>query len=52
MVVAIFGSRIREEKAQEYVRLAEQVPGFISYKAYTAADGERVSRYRSAIERS
>ena len=50
MVVAIFRARIREEMADEYVRRAEEMsaiarrmPGFISYKAYTAADGERVS---------
>lgn len=50
MVVVIFRSRIREERAGEYYRQAEDMskiartmPGFISYKAYTAPDGERVS---------
>lgn len=50
MIVAVFRARIREDRAAEYYRKAEEMtqiatnmPGFISYKAYTAPDGERVS---------
>jgi heme-degrading monooxygenase HmoA len=50
MTIAVFRSRIRPERADDYyeqaekmLRLARSLPGFISYKAYTAPDGERVS---------
>jgi len=50
MVVAVFRSRVRDEHAQEYYALADEMaklartmPGFISWKGYTAEDGERVS---------
>lgn len=50
MIVAIFRSRVKEEYAEEYYRLADEMaeiaramPGFISWKGYTADDGERVS---------
>ena len=50
MIVAIFRARVRPENAERYYALADKVaviarsmPGFISWKAYTAADGERVS---------
>ncbi len=50
MVVVIFRSRIKEACSDEYYakaaemgRIAESMPGFISYKAYSAEDGERVS---------
>jgi heme-degrading monooxygenase HmoA len=50
MVVAIFRSRIRSENAETYyalademARIAKSLPGFISWKAYVADDGERVS---------
>ena len=50
MVVVIFRSRIKEETLSKYYALADEMgelakamPGFISYKAYTSADGERVS---------
>lgn len=50
MVVVVFRSRIRGEGAEEFQRLADQMyalassmPGFLSYKVYTAEDGERVS---------
>lgn len=50
MVVAIFRSRVRAEHAEEYYRRADEMaeiaramPGFISWKGYTAEDGERVS---------
>ena len=50
MVVVIFRSRVRQELMEEYCRKADEMaaiattmPGFLSYKAYTAPDGERVS---------
>jgi heme-degrading monooxygenase HmoA len=50
MVVAIFRARVRPEHADEYFRLADEMaaiavkmPGFISWKGYTADDDERVS---------
>ena len=50
MIVAIFRARIRQELTEEYYRRADEMaaiattmPGFLSYKAYTAPDGERVS---------
>jgi heme-degrading monooxygenase HmoA len=50
MVVAISRARIRQERAEDYYRKADEMaaiaakmPGFVSYKAYTAPDGERVS---------
>jgi heme-degrading monooxygenase HmoA len=50
MVVAVIRSRIRPECAEEYYQraeamllLAKSMPGFVSYKAFIAADGERVS---------
>ena len=50
MVVTVFRSRLRPENAGEFqelaqrmLRLAESMPGFISYKVYIAEDGERCS---------
>ena len=50
MIVVIFKSRVREDCLEEYYRKADEMaaiatslPGFISYKTYTADDGERVS---------
>jgi heme-degrading monooxygenase HmoA len=50
MVIAVFRSRLRSEHADEFQRLADRMlqiaqsmPGFISYKVYAAADGERCS---------
>lgn len=50
MVVTIFRSRLRPESVPEYEKmaakmrsLAEQIPGFIAIKTFTAPDGERVS---------
>jgi heme-degrading monooxygenase HmoA len=50
MVVTVFRSRIRPENADQFhelaarmLELAESMPGFISYKSYSAADGERCS---------
>src|SRR5262245_6855258 len=48
--MVIFRSRLRPEHAEEFQALAdrmrllaESMPGFISYKAFTAPDGERCS---------
>lgn len=50
MVISVFRSRLRSENANEFyeladrmVKLAESMPGFISYKVYTSEDGERCS---------
>lgn len=50
MVLIVARSRIRAEHAQRYYALvdrlgaiAQSMPGFISWKAYYAEDGERVS---------
>jgi heme-degrading monooxygenase HmoA len=50
VVIAVFRSRLRSDKADEFhelagqmMNLAESMPGFISYKVYTADDGERCS---------
>jgi heme-degrading monooxygenase HmoA len=50
MVITVFRSRLRPENAAEFqelaarmMKLAESMPGFVSYKLYTAEDGERCS---------
>ena len=50
MILAIFRSRIFEERAAEYdqraqemAEIARNMPGFISYRSYSAPDGESVS---------
>lgn len=50
MVISIFRSRIRSDHADEFQalaaemrKLAEAMPGFLSYKVYVAEDGERCS---------
>lgn len=50
LIVTIFRSRLREEHKEEYFktadrmeRLAKSMPGFVSFKSFRAADGERVS---------
>ncbi len=50
MIVIIFRSRIREENAEAFQLLADQLydiasalPGFVSYKVFKNDDGERVS---------
>jgi heme-degrading monooxygenase HmoA len=57
MVLTIFRSRLRPDHLDEYERvademlaLAEQMPGFLSLKTFTAADGERVSLVEFASE--
>ena len=50
MIVVIFRSKVREGVEEEYYARADEMaaiartmPGFISFKAYTADDGERIS---------
>ena len=50
MVVVVFRSRIRPEFATEFQEVADRMyaicrtmPGFLSYKVYQHADGQRVS---------
>lgn len=50
MIVTIFRSRLRPDHLEEYGRVADRMhelasamPGFVSFKTFTAADGERVS---------
>ena len=50
MPVVVFRSRLRPETAEEFrkllphmLELARSIPGFVSYKAFEADDGERVS---------
>jgi heme-degrading monooxygenase HmoA len=50
MVITIFRSRLRLESVHEYqplaarmLELAQSMPGFHSFKTFTADDGERVS---------
>jgi heme-degrading monooxygenase HmoA len=57
MIVTIFRSRLRPEHQEEYgptaARMAElvrQMPGFVSFKTFTAADGERVTIAEFATE--
>ena len=49
-VVTVFRSRLRPDNLQEYddtaelmSSLAQQMPGYVEHKAFTAADGERVT---------
>jgi heme-degrading monooxygenase HmoA len=50
MVLTVFRSRLRPENAEEFQKLADELlklarsmPGFISYKRYLNEDGERCS---------
>ena len=50
MIVTVFRSRLRPEHVEEYQQWATRMralvgsmPGFVSAKTFTAADGERVS---------
>jgi len=50
MIVTVFRSRLRPEAVEEYTRwatrmseLARAMPGYVSHKAFTAEDGERVT---------
>jgi heme-degrading monooxygenase HmoA len=49
-VVTVFRSRLRDDAGDGYARTAEAMeqraramPGFVDFKTFTAADGERVS---------
>lgn len=60
MVVTVFRSRLREgvdmaaleAAAMRMYELASAMPGFVSYKDYSAADGESVSIVEFADEAS
>lgn len=59
MVVTIFRSRLKPENQQEYYEwagrmsaLAKTMPGYVSHKAFTAEDGERVTLVEFADESS
>jgi heme-degrading monooxygenase HmoA len=50
MIIVVFRSRLREEALERYGPVAEEMerlgtamPGLVSFKTYTANDGERVS---------
>lgn len=50
MMMVLFRSRLRADAGEEYTRtaqrmleLASSMPGFVSFKGFTAADAERVS---------
>ena len=50
MIVTVFRSRLNAESQNEYQQsaarmseLAKGIPGYISHKGFTAADGERVT---------
>ena len=50
MILTVFRSRLRPAHADEYAdtaarmsELASAMPGYISHKGFTAADGERVT---------
>lgn len=53
MIYTLFFSRLRPESADEYgrhlpqvLRLAQEQPGFVSVKSFTAPDGERLTGMR------
>lgn len=58
MVVVIFGTTVREgadladykARSERMDELVQQIPGFLSVKSYTAADGEEISVARFASE--
>lgn len=50
MILVVFRSRLRDEATAAYQEMAQRIaplaagiPGYISHKAYTAPDGERVT---------
>ena len=50
MVVVLFRTRLRDDAGPDYASLADrmlalarEMPGFVSFKHYGAADGERIS---------
>ena len=59
MIVTVFRSRLKAENTQEYYEtakrmsdLARTMPGYVSHKAFTAEDGERVTIVEFADEES
>ena len=50
MIVTVFRSRLRDDRRDEYFRMADRMsqaargmPGYLSHKTFTADDGERVT---------
>ena len=59
MIVTIFRSRLKGDNAAEYYETAKRMseiargmPGYVSHKAFTAEDGERVTVVEFADEAS
>ena len=59
MIVTVFRSRLKAENTAEYYETAKRMseiartmPGYISHKAFTAEDGERVTLVEFADEES
>ena len=59
MIVTVFRSRLKEGAMDEYLQWAERIaaiaqtmPGYVSHKGFTAADGERVTIVEFADEAS
>lgn len=57
MIITVFRSRLNPSTQEEYARwaarmseLAREVPGYVSHKGFTAADGERVTIVEFATE--
>lgn len=57
MIVTVFRSRLDPQSEEEYLRwaarmseLARTMPGYLSHKGFTAADGERVTIVEFATE--
>ena len=59
MIVTVFRSRLHPDNTQEYYEtakrmseIARSMPGYVSHKAFTAEDGERVTVVEFADEAS
>jgi len=59
MILTVFRSRLRDDNRDAYNELAPQIsalarsmPGYLSHKAFTAEDGERVTIVEFADEAS
>ena len=57
MIITVFRSRLNAHTQEEYGRwaarmseLAREMPGYVSHKGFTAADGERVTIVEFASE--
>jgi heme-degrading monooxygenase HmoA len=59
MIVTVFRSRLKPDNSAEYYETAKRMsemargmPGYVSHKAFTAEDGERVTIVEFADEKS